>query len=92
VSSVHKACCSTVLTITVRLRTIKRDQTTMPEYTKMKKPELQALLKERGIPSSGNKDVLIDRLLDDDDLHAEPSTRQDDDNDGPLLDGALEAL
>jgi hypothetical protein len=92
VSSVHKACCSTVLTITVRLRTIKRDQTTMPEYTKMKKPELQALLKERGIPSSGNKDVLIDRLLDDDDLHAEPSTRQDDDNDGPLLDGVLEAL
>jgi hypothetical protein len=64
----------------------------MPEYTKMKKPELQALLKERGIPSSGNKDVLIDRLLDDDDLHAEPSTRQDDDNDGPLLDGVLEAL
>ncbi|KAH0288590.1 hypothetical protein M436DRAFT_60612 [Aureobasidium namibiae CBS 147.97] len=64
----------------------------MTEYTKMKKPELQALLKARGLPSSGNKDVLIGRLEDDDNPLTQPSARQVDENDGPLLDGVLELL
>lgn len=64
----------------------------MTEYAKMKKPELQALLKSRGLPSSGNKDVLIERLEDNDAPQAQPSLQPDHENQRPLLEGALEAL
>jgi SAP domain-containing ribonucleoprotein len=38
----------------------------MPEYGKMKNAELEALLKERGLPHSGKKAELVARLQDDD--------------------------
>ncbi|KAI4723886.1 hypothetical protein E4T49_08385 [Aureobasidium sp. EXF-10728] len=68
----------------------------MTEYTKMKKmkkPELQALLKARGLPSSGNKDVLISRLQDNDAApRAQPQSQQEQEDQPPLLQGTLEAL
>lgn len=64
----------------------------MVEYVKMKKPELQALLRARGLPVSGNKDVLIERLQNNDAPQAQ-STLQPDLEDQPLsLEGVLEAL
>lgn len=38
----------------------------MPEYAKMKNAELEALLKERGLPSGGKKADMVDRLTKDD--------------------------
>lgn len=38
----------------------------MPEYAKMKNAELEALLKERGLPHAGKKADMVDRLTKDD--------------------------
>lgn len=38
----------------------------MPEYAKMKNAELEALLKERGLPHAGKKADMVDRLIKDD--------------------------
>jgi SAP domain-containing ribonucleoprotein len=38
----------------------------MPEYAKMKNADLEALLKERGLPSAGKKADMVDRLVKDD--------------------------
>ncbi|KAF2819871.1 hypothetical protein CC86DRAFT_121608 [Ophiobolus disseminans] len=38
----------------------------MPEYAKMKNAELEALLKERGLPATGKKADMVDRLTKDD--------------------------
>jgi SAP domain-containing ribonucleoprotein len=46
----------------------------MPEYIKMKNAELEALLKERGLPSSGKKAELVDRLTKDDSEKAAATT------------------
>lgn len=64
----------------------------MTEYVKMKKPELQALLRARGLPVSGNKDVLIERLQNNDAPQAQPSLQPDPEDQTPLLEGVLEAL
>lgn len=39
----------------------------MPEYAKMKNAELEALLRERGLPTGGKKADMVDRLTKDDD-------------------------
>ncbi|KAI4734733.1 hypothetical protein E4T50_14734 [Aureobasidium sp. EXF-12298] len=64
----------------------------MTEYEKMKKPELQALLRARRLPVSGNKDVLIKRLKDNDDPQAQSPLQSDREDQRPLLEGVLEAL
>ncbi|KAF3042515.1 hypothetical protein E8E11_007363 [Didymella keratinophila] len=38
----------------------------MPEYAKMKNADLEALLKERGLPHAGKKADMVDRLIKDD--------------------------
>lgn len=38
----------------------------MPEYAKMKNADLEALLKERGLPHAGKKADMVDRLVKDD--------------------------
>ena len=42
----------------------------MPEYAKMKNAELEALLKERGLPHAGKKADMVDRLTKDDEQKA----------------------
>ena len=42
----------------------------MPEYAKMKNAELEALLKERGLPHAGKKADMVDRLTKDDEAKA----------------------
>ncbi|KAG9641719.1 hypothetical protein KCU98_g4262, partial [Aureobasidium melanogenum] len=64
----------------------------MTEYEKMKKPELQALLRARRLPVSGNKDVLIERLKDNDNPQAQSPLQPDREDQRPLLEGVLEAL
>ncbi|KAG9584737.1 hypothetical protein KCU77_g10299, partial [Aureobasidium melanogenum] len=64
----------------------------MTEYEKMKKPELQALLRARRLPVSGNKDVLIERLKDNDNPQAHSPLRPDREDQNHLLEGVLEAL
>lgn len=65
----------------------------MPEYAKMKNAELEALLKERSLPSGGKKADMVDRLTKDDEkksasgatkpaaLNAEDEIDWDDDGD-----------
>ena len=38
----------------------------MPQYAKCTKPQLQRILKERRLPITGTKEVLVARLIDDD--------------------------
>jgi SAP domain-containing ribonucleoprotein len=45
----------------------------MPEYAKMKNAELEALLKDRGLPSTGKKADMVDRLTKDDEKNAAPA-------------------
>ncbi|KAF2691811.1 hypothetical protein K458DRAFT_5793 [Lentithecium fluviatile CBS 122367] len=46
----------------------------MPEYAKMKNAELEALLKERGLPTGGKKADMVERLTkNDDDKKAQPA-------------------
>jgi SAP domain-containing ribonucleoprotein len=42
----------------------------MPEYAKMKNADLEALLKERGLPSTGKKADMVDRLVKDDEKNS----------------------
>ncbi|KAJ4384109.1 hypothetical protein N0V86_000954 [Didymella sp. IMI 355093] len=42
----------------------------MPEYAKMKNAELEALLKERGLPHAGKKADMVDRLTKDDEKNS----------------------
>jgi SAP domain-containing ribonucleoprotein len=42
----------------------------MPEYAKMKNADLEALLKERGLPSAGKKADMVDRLVKDDEKNS----------------------
>ena len=46
----------------------------MPEYAKMKNAELEALLKERSLPSGGKKADMVDRLTKDDEKKTAPAT------------------
>ncbi|CAO2657511.1 Nn.00g036370.m01.CDS01 [Neocucurbitaria sp. VM-36] len=45
----------------------------MPEYAKMKNAELEALLKERGLPHGGKKADMVDRLTKDDEKTTAPA-------------------
>jgi SAP domain-containing ribonucleoprotein len=45
----------------------------MPEYAKMKNADLEALLKERGLPSAGKKADMVDRLVKDDEKNSAPT-------------------
>ncbi|KAH7078904.1 hypothetical protein BKA63DRAFT_253767 [Paraphoma chrysanthemicola] len=46
----------------------------MPDYAKMKNADLEALLKERGLPTGGKKADMVDRLTKDDEAKAAPAT------------------
>jgi SAP domain-containing ribonucleoprotein len=49
----------------------------MPEYAKMKNAELEALLKERGLPHAGKKADMVDRLTKDDEQKASSAAPAD---------------
>ncbi|KAF1933981.1 uncharacterized protein M421DRAFT_88037 [Didymella exigua CBS 183.55] len=49
----------------------------MPEYAKMKNAELEALLKERGLPHAGKKADMVDRLTKDDEKNSSGATPAD---------------
>ncbi|CBX94456.1 hypothetical protein IAQ61_009697 [Plenodomus lingam] len=55
----------------------------MPEYTKMKNAELEALLKERGLPHTGKKAEMVERLQKDDDdkTNSKPAASNEDEID-----------
>jgi SAP domain-containing ribonucleoprotein len=53
----------------------------MPEYTKMKNAELEALLKSRGLPATGKKADMVDRLTKDDEKTTAPATNAEDEID-----------
>lgn len=57
----------------------------MPDYTKLKNAELEALLKERGLPHTGKKADMVSRLTDDDSKKAAatgpPATENEDEID-----------
>ncbi|KAH7405938.1 hypothetical protein DE146DRAFT_428623 [Phaeosphaeria sp. MPI-PUGE-AT-0046c] len=46
----------------------------MPEYAKLKNAELEALLKERSLPSGGKKADMVDRLTKDDEKNSASAT------------------
>ncbi|KAJ4374013.1 hypothetical protein N0V83_002752 [Neocucurbitaria cava] len=52
----------------------------MPEYAKMKNAELEALLKERGLPHGGKKADMVDRLTKDDEKTTAPANAKPADN------------
>tara|TARA_R110002003_G_scaffold645_5_gene20963 strand:+ start:51588 stop:52433 length:846 start_codon:yes stop_codon:yes gene_type:complete len=45
----------------------------MPDYAKMKNADLEALLKERGLPTGGKKADMVDRLTKNDEASAAPT-------------------
>ena len=47
----------------------------MPEYAKMKNADLEALLKERGLPATGKKADMVDRLTKDDEKATPAETK-----------------
>lgn len=49
----------------------------MPEYAKMKNAELEALLKERGLPHAGKKADMVDRLIKDDEKASQSAAPAD---------------
>lgn len=55
----------------------------MPEYTKMKNADLEALLKERGLPHTGKKAEMVERLQKDDNekIGAKPAAGAEDEID-----------
>ena len=53
----------------------------MPEYSKMKNAELEALLKSRGLPATGKKADMVDRLTKDDEKTTAPATNAEDEID-----------
>ncbi|KAF1913716.1 hypothetical protein BDU57DRAFT_319620 [Ampelomyces quisqualis] len=53
----------------------------MPEYAKMKNAELEALLKSRGLPSTGKKADMVDRLTKDDENKTKPTVNAEDEID-----------
>jgi SAP domain-containing ribonucleoprotein len=54
----------------------------MPEYAKMKNADLEALLKDRGLPATGKKADMVDRLTkDDDEKKSAPATNAEDEID-----------
>ncbi|KAF2132155.1 hypothetical protein P153DRAFT_394321 [Dothidotthia symphoricarpi CBS 119687] len=61
----------------------------MPEYTKMKNADLEALLKERGLPTGGKKADMVDRLTKDDDK--KPAGEDEIDWDDEVDDATAEA-
>lgn len=76
-----------LLTNTVPSHATEAHTINMTEYAKMKKPELQALLRAWGLPVSGNKDVLIKRLQDNDAPQAQSSLQLDPEDQPPMLEG-----
>ncbi|KAL5118372.1 hypothetical protein ACEQ8H_003721 [Pleosporales sp. CAS-2024a] len=53
----------------------------MPEYAKMKNVELEALLRERGLPANGKKADMVDRLTKDDEKKSAQATNAEDEID-----------
>jgi len=60
----------------------------MTEYTKMKNADLEALLKERGLPTGGKKADMVERLIKDDDK--KPAGEDEIDWDDEVDDAAAE--